>query len=194
LPADCTCLLTDRSPVSGLPDHVMAGRLTAQPTAAGELGGHIDRPSPEWDDAAPIALTTVESMRFLLNIIWLVLCGFWMAIVYVIAGIIMCILIITIPFGIASFRIAGFALWPFGRTIVNKPGAGAPSFIGNVIWFLLAGLWLAIGHLVTGVLLMITIIGIPLGLADFKLIPVSLAPLGKDIVPLQDRYGIRTVS
>lgn len=133
-------------------------------------------------------------MRFLLNIIWLVLCGFWMAIVYVIAGIIMCILIITIPFGIASFRIAGFALWPFGRTIVNKPGAGAPSFIGNVIWFLLAGLWLAIGHLVTGVLLMITIIGIPLGLADFKLIPVSLAPLGKDIVPLQDRYGINTVS
>jgi len=133
-------------------------------------------------------------MRFLLNIIWLVLCGFWMAIVYTIAGVIMCILIITIPFGIASFRIAGFALWPFGRTIVNKPGAGAPSFIGNVIWFLLAGLWLAIGHLVTGVLLMITIIGIPLGLADFKLIPVSLAPLGKDIVPLPDRYGMQTVS
>ena len=133
-------------------------------------------------------------MRFVLNIIWLVLCGFWMAIAYVITGIIACILIITIPFGIASFRIAGFALWPFGRTIVNKPGAGAPSFVGNVIWFLLAGLWLAIGHLVTGVLLMITIIGIPLGLADFKLIPVSLAPLGKDIVPLQDRYGINTVS
>jgi uncharacterized membrane protein YccF (DUF307 family) len=133
-------------------------------------------------------------MRFLLNIIWLVLCGFWMAIVYVLAGVIMCILIITIPFGIASFRIAGFALWPFGRTVVNKPGAGAPSFIGNVLWFLLAGLWLAIGHLVTGVLLMITIIGIPLGLADFKLIPVSLAPLGKDIVRLQDQHALNTVS
>jgi uncharacterized membrane protein YccF (DUF307 family) len=133
-------------------------------------------------------------MRFLLNIIWLVLCGFWMAIVYVLAGVIMCILIITIPFGIASFRIAGFALWPFGRTVVSKPGAGAPSFIGNVLWFLLAGLWLAIGHLVTGVLLMITIIGIPLGLADFKMIPVSLAPLGKDIVRLQDQYALNTVS
>ena len=133
-------------------------------------------------------------MRTLLNIIWLVLCGFWMAIVYVLAGVIMCILIITIPFGIASFRIAGFALWPFGRTVVSKPGAGAPSFIGNVLWFLLAGLWLAIGHLVTGVLLMITIIGIPLGLADFKMIPVSLAPLGKDIVRLQDQYALNTVS
>jgi uncharacterized membrane protein YccF (DUF307 family) len=133
-------------------------------------------------------------MRLFLNIIWLVLCGFWMAIAYVITGIIACILIITIPFGIASFRIAGFALWPFGRTVVNKPGAGAPSFIGNVIWFIFAGLWLAIGHLVTGIALMITIIGIPLALADFKLIPISLAPLGKDIVPLDDRYRLQTVA
>ncbi|MGS0687175.1 YccF domain-containing protein [Nakamurella sp. GG22] len=133
-------------------------------------------------------------MRLILNIIWLVLCGFWMAIAYVITGIIACILIITIPFGIASFRIAGFALWPFGRTVVNKPGAGAPSFIGNVIWFIFAGLWLAIAHLVTGVALMITIIGIPLALADFKLIPISLAPLGKDIVPLDDRYRLQTVA
>jgi uncharacterized membrane protein YccF (DUF307 family) len=132
-------------------------------------------------------------MRLLLNIIWLVLCGFWMAIAYVITGIIACILIITIPFGIASFRIAGFALWPFGRTVVNKPAAGAPSFIGNVIWFIFAGLWLAIAHLITGIALMITIIGIPLALADFKLIPISLAPLGKDIVPLEDRYRLQTV-
>ncbi len=133
-------------------------------------------------------------MRLILNIIWLVLCGFWMAIAYVITGIIACILIITIPFGIASFRIAGFALWPFGRTVVNKPGAGSPSFIGNVIWFIFAGLWLAIAHLVTGIALMITIIGIPLALADFKLIPISLAPLGKDIVPLDDRYRLQTVA
>src|ERR1700712_495722 len=133
-------------------------------------------------------------MRFLLNIIWLVLCGFWMFLAYIITGIIVCIFIITIPFGIASFRIAGFALWPFGRTMVNKPGAGAPSFIGNVIWFLFAGLWLAIGHLVTGIALCITIIGIPLGLADFKLIPISLAPLGKQIVPLGDPHQMQTVS
>ncbi len=133
-------------------------------------------------------------MRTLLNIIWLVLCGFWMAIAYLFFGIIACIFIITIPFGIASFRIAGFALWPFGRTMVNKPDAGAPSFIGNVIWFLVAGLWLAIGHIVSGVLLCITIIGIPLGLADFKLIPISIAPLGKQIVKLNDPAALNTVS
>ena len=133
-------------------------------------------------------------MRVLLNIIWLVLCGFWMFLAYVLTGIIVCIFIITIPFGIASFRIAGFALWPFGRTMVNKPGAGAPSFIGNVIWFIFAGLWLAIGHLVTGIALCITIIGIPLALANFKLIPISLAPLGKQIVPLNDPAALHTVS
>jgi uncharacterized membrane protein YccF (DUF307 family) len=132
-------------------------------------------------------------MRLILNIIWLVLCGFWMFLAYIITGIIVCIFIITIPFGIASFRIAGFALWPFGRTMVNKPDAGAPSFIGNVIWFIFAGLWLAIAHLVTGVALMITIIGIPLALANFKLIPVSLAPLGKQIVKLNDPYALQTV-
>ena len=133
-------------------------------------------------------------MRIILNVIWLVFGGLWLALGYFVAGVICCILIITIPFGIASFRMASYALWPFGRTVIDKPTAGAWSVIGNVIWFLLAGLWLAIGHLVTGVLLMITIIGIPLGLADFKLIPVSLAPLGKDIVPLPDRYGMQTVS
>jgi|SRR6185312_6911010 len=128
-------------------------------------------------------------MRTLLNIIWLVLCGFWMALGYVVAGIICCILIITIPFGIASFRIAGFALWPFGRTIVLDPSAGAPSLVGNVIWFVFAGLWLAIGHLVTGVALCLTIIGIPLGIGSFKMIPVSLVPLGKIIVPVPALNG-----
>lgn len=133
-------------------------------------------------------------MRVILNIIWLVLCGFWMFLGYILAGIVACILIITIPFGIASFRIAGFALWPFGRTMVNKPGAGAPSFIGNVIWFLFAGLWLAIGHLLTGLALCITIIGIPLAIANFKLIPISLAPLGKEVVRLGDSHALQTVS
>lgn len=121
-------------------------------------------------------------MRLVLNVIWLVLSGFWMFLAYLLAGVICCILIITIPWGIASFRIANYALWPFGRTIVDRPTAGTISFLGNVIWFVFAGLWLAIGHLVTGVLMCITIIGIPLGLASFKLIPVSIAPLGKEIV------------
>src|SRR6478735_1758011 len=122
-------------------------------------------------------------MRVVLNIIWLVLCGIWMAIGYVIAGVICCILIITIPFGIASFRIANYALWPFGRTAVRKPTAGVGSAIGNVIWILVAGIWLAIGHALTGVAMCLTIIGIPLGIASFKMIPISLLPLGREIVP-----------
>ncbi|TDC58162.1 YccF domain-containing protein [Actinomadura sp. KC345] len=126
-------------------------------------------------------------MRTLLNLLWLVLAGFWLAVSYVLAGIVCCILIITIPFGIASFRIAGFALWPFGRTTVPRRDAGAGSLLGNVIWIIVAGWWLALGHLFTGTLLCITIIGIPFGIANFKLIPVSLAPLGREIVPSGDR-------
>ncbi|MFC0434011.1 YccF domain-containing protein [Kutzneria buriramensis] len=121
-------------------------------------------------------------MKTLLNLIWLVLCGFWMALGYAVAGLICCALIITIPFGIASFRMASYALWPFGRTLVDKPGAGAGAALGNIIWLVFAGWWLALGHLVTGFLLCVTIIGIPLGVANFKLIPVSLLPLGKEIV------------
>jgi uncharacterized membrane protein YccF (DUF307 family) len=130
-------------------------------------------------------------MRTILNLIWLVLAGFWLAVGYVIAGLICCILIVTIPFGIASFRIAGYALWPFGRTIVDKRGAGAGSVLGNVIWVIFAGWWLALGHLTTGIALCITIVGIPLGLANFKLIPISLFPLGKDIVPTDAPFATR---
>lgn len=132
-----------------------------------------------------------ESMRTLLNLIWLVLAGFWLAIGYAIAGVICCVLIVTIPFGIASFRIAGFTLWPFGRTMVDKPSAGAGAVLGNIIWVVFAGWWLALGHLVTGIALCVTIIGIPLGLANFKLIPISLLPLGKEIVPTDQPFAVR---
>jgi uncharacterized membrane protein YccF (DUF307 family) len=121
-------------------------------------------------------------VRLLLNIIWFVLAGLWMAIGYAIAALICFILIITIPFGIASLRIALFALWPFGRTVVKRSDAGLASGFGNILWLVLCGWWLAIVDLVTGVLLCLTIIGIPLGLASFKLIPVSLLPLGREIV------------
>lgn len=124
-------------------------------------------------------------MRFLLNLLWLVLSGFWMFLAYMVVGFLWCITIIGIPFGIASFRIGLFALWPFGRTIVPKPGAGVGAGIGNVFWFILSGIWLAIAHAISGVLLCLTIIGIPLGLANFKMIPISLFPLGKDIVPIR---------
>jgi uncharacterized membrane protein YccF (DUF307 family) len=126
-------------------------------------------------------------VRLILNLIWLVLAGFWLAIVYVLAGILAFILIITIPFGIASFRIAAFALWPFGRRIVRRSDAGAGSTIGNILWIILFGWELALAHLITGIALCITIIGIPLGLANLKLIPVSLTPLGREIVPTSDR-------
>jgi uncharacterized membrane protein YccF (DUF307 family) len=128
----------------------------------------------------------IDGVRTLLNIIWLLLCGIWMALGYLLAGIICCLLIITIPFGLASFRIGSFALWPFGRTLVRRVDAGAPSVIGNVIWIIVAGLWLAIAHVLTAIALGLTIIGLPLALANLKLVPVSLTPLGRVIVPISD--------
>ena len=133
-------------------------------------------------------------MRVLLNIIWFIFGGLWLAIGYVLAGIIACILIITIPFGIAAFRIALFALWPFGRTVVRRADAGVGSGIGNVLWFLLFGWWLTLLHLITGIVQCITIIGIPLGLANFKMIPISLTPLGREIVPVDQAYGSSQVT
>jgi uncharacterized membrane protein YccF (DUF307 family) len=124
-------------------------------------------------------------VRLILNIVWFVLAGLWMAIGYAIAALICFVLIITIPFGIASLRIAMFALWPFGKTVVKRSDAGIASGIGNVIWFILCGWWLAIGHLITGTLLCLTVIGIPLGLANFKLIPVSLLPMGREIISIE---------
>ncbi len=125
-------------------------------------------------------------MRTLLNIIWLVLCGWWMALLYCVAGVVMCILIITIPFGLQAFKLAGFMLWPFGRAVVRREDAGAPSVIGNVIWVVLVGWELAIGHLVSAFFLAITIIGIPLALANLKLVPISLLPFGRTIVPAEE--------
>src|SRR3954464_13795879 len=129
-------------------------------------------------------------MRLILNIIWFFLCGLWMAIGYAFAALICFILIITIPFGIAALRIALFALWPFGKTVVKRHDAGVASGIGNIIWFVLCGWWLTLGHLITGVALCLTIIGIPLGLANFKLIPVSLMPLGRDIVGVEEAQAM----
>jgi uncharacterized membrane protein YccF (DUF307 family) len=128
-------------------------------------------------------------MRILLNVIWLVFGGLFLALGYAIAGVVCCVLIITIPFGLASFRMANYCLWPFGRSVVRKPTAGALSVVGNIIWFLVAGWWLALGHIISAIVQFITVIGIPLGLANIKLVPVSLAPLGHRIV---DGGDIRT--
>ena len=130
-------------------------------------------------------------MRLVLNVIWLVFCGIWMSIAYALAGLacfLLFFLVITIPFGIASFRIANYVLWPFGRTIDRREHAGVASLIGNIIWIILFGWWLAIGHLAFGLAMCLTIIGIPLGLASFKIIPVTLVPLGVRIVPTEQAY------
>ena len=125
----------------------------------------------------------------MLNIIWLVFAGFWLAVGYVAAGVICCVLIITIPFGVASFRIAGYALWPFGREVVDSPTSGVLSAVGNVVWLVVAGIWLALGHIASAIAMAITIIGIPLAIANLKMVPISLMPLGKDIVSVDSRPG-----
>ncbi len=130
-------------------------------------------------------------MRIVLNVLWLVLAGFWLALGYVFAALICFILIITIPFGIAALRIAAHTLWPFGATVVRDPDAGAASTIGNVIWVLFCGWWLALAHIVAGIALCVTIIGIPLGLACFKLVPVSFWPLGSEIVSVEEADALR---
>jgi uncharacterized membrane protein YccF (DUF307 family) len=137
----------------------------------------------------PATLIGNVMIRVILNVIWLVLCGVWVAIAYATAGLLCFVLIITIPFGIAAFRIAAYVLWPFGRTIDRRPGAGAGALIGNVLWIILFGWELALGHLITGILLCLTIIGIPLGMASFKIIPVTLVPLGVRIVPVDQPYA-----
>lgn len=122
-------------------------------------------------------------MRTILNIIWVILAGWALFLGYLVAGVILCIPIVTIPWAIASFRLANYALWPFGRDVIDRPTSGVGSVLGNIVWVVLAGWWLAIGHILSGIALCLTIIGIPMGIADFKMVPISLMPLGKEIVP-----------
>jgi uncharacterized membrane protein YccF (DUF307 family) len=123
-------------------------------------------------------------VRTLGNVLWLVLCGIWFAAAYAIAGVLMLCPIVTIPLATQSFKLAGYALWPFGRAIVDRPDRSAiVSGIGNIIWLILAGLWIAVGHVITGAIFCITIIGIPFGVANFKLARLAIWPFGKTIVP-----------
>lgn len=128
-------------------------------------------------------------MRVVLNVIWFVLSGLWLGILYAFAGIVMCLLIITIPFGLQAFKLAGYAVWPFGRTVVPRRDAGAPSLIGNILWLVLIGWWLTAAHLITALALAITIIGIPFAIANLKLIPMALWPMGREIVPADETTG-----
>jgi len=136
-------------------------------------------------------------VRLLANIIWFVFAGFWLFVGYAFAALLCFVFIVTIPFGIAALRIAFFGVWPFGRAVVPQAGKGVGSSVGNVLWFILGDWWLALLHLITGLLLCLTIIGIPFGLANFKLINVSMRPFGREIVSVDEarRRGINgTVS
>lgn len=123
-----------------------------------------------------------DEMRTLLNIIWFLFGGVWLWLGYMFFGIIACIFIVTIPAGIASFRIASYVLWPFGKRVVDMPNAGAGSALMNILWFFVAGLWLALGHVMTALAQSITIIGIPVAIANIKMIPITCFPFGKMVV------------
>ena len=126
-------------------------------------------------------------MRLLLNVLWFVFgSGFLLAIGYGVAALLCFVFIVTIPFGVAALRLASYSLWPFGRTLVTKPSAGLASGAANVVWVVIAGWWLALGHILTGIAQCVTIIGIPFGVANFKLVPAAFWPLGREVVDLAD--------
>lgn len=131
-------------------------------------------------------------MTLLLNLLWFVLGGFWMGLGWLLAGALMIVTIVGIPWAGAAFSIASFSFWPFGRVAVDRrmltgredAGTGPLGFIGNIVWFVLAGWWLALGHLVHAVALALTIIGIPFALQHLKLAILAIAPIGQEIVPV----------
>jgi uncharacterized membrane protein YccF (DUF307 family) len=122
-------------------------------------------------------------MRFLGNLLWLIFGGIIIAVEYFIGSLILMITIVGIPFGLQTLKMASLALWPFGRdTRVDIRASGCLYIIMNIIWLLTGGLWIALTHAVFGLILCITIIGIPFGLQHFKLTAIALSPFGRDIV------------
>jgi uncharacterized membrane protein YccF (DUF307 family) len=122
-------------------------------------------------------------MNTLGNLIWLIFGGLFSAIGYFVGGLVLCLTVIGIPFGLQCFKLGYFMIWPFGRQVVSSTSStGCLSLLLNIIWILCGGLWLAIGHIVFGLLLFITIIGIPFARQHFKMVEVALMPFGKDIV------------
>lgn len=132
-------------------------------------------------------------LRFIGNVLWLLIAGWSMCIAYLLAGLLLAITIVGIPFAIASWRLAFFVIWPFGRTAVHDPNrVPGVSAIANILWFILAGWWLALGHILTGIVLCITIIGIPFGIQSIKLAALAIAPLAREIVSTDDpRYFVQ---
>jgi uncharacterized membrane protein YccF (DUF307 family) len=129
-------------------------------------------------------------MRTVGNVLWFLLAGWWLALYYVLCGLIACLLVVTIPFGIAAFRLAGYSLWPFGRTVEVRRDAGAASMIGNILWIVLFGWHLCLAHIVAGIAFCLTIIGIPFGIAAFKLSALALVPLGTRVVDIDSQRSL----
>jgi len=135
----------------------------------------------------------MSALAFLLNVLWIVFGGLWMAVAWIVAAVVMAITIIGLPWARAAFNIALYTLLPFGQKAVSRAeysgtddlGTGLLGFVGNLIWLVLAGWWLALGHLITAFLLAITIIGIPFAWAHLKLAGIALWPIGKMIVPAE---------
>ena len=131
------------------------------------------------------------ALSLLLNILWIVFGGLWMAIGWVIAAVLMAITIVGLPWTRAAFNIASYTLLPFGQKAVSRAqyagsadvGTGPLGVLGNIVWLVLAGWWLALGHLITAILLAVTIVGIPFAWAHLKLAGIALWPIGKMIVP-----------
>ena len=136
----------------------------------------------------------MSAFSLLLNLLWIIFGGLWMAAAWLIAAVIMAISIIGIPWARAAFNIAFYTLLPFGQKAVARDqysgredvGTGPLGVIGNIVWLVLAGWWLALGHLLTAVLLAVTIIGIPFAWAHLKLAGIALWPIGKIIVPADE--------
>lgn len=121
------------------------------------------------------------------NVLWFVLAGLWLAIGYAIGGLVLCITIVGIPFGVQAFKLAGFVLWPFGRRAVARPEAlGVVDIVFNVLWLLVFGWELFVAHVVAGLLLCVTIVGIPFGVQAFKLGLLALWPFGRTVVASDD--------
>jgi uncharacterized membrane protein YccF (DUF307 family) len=145
---------------------------------------------------------SMSFFAFLLNLLWIVFGGLWMAVAWAIAAVVMAITIIGLPWTRAAFNIALYTLLPFGQRAVSRAdyyggedlGTGPLGVLGNLLWLVLAGWWLALGHLATAIMLAVTIIGIPFAWAHLKLAGLALWPIGKIIVPADDaapRYPIR---
>ncbi|MFN8039032.1 MAG: YccF domain-containing protein [Acidimicrobiales bacterium] len=117
------------------------------------------------------------------NVLWLVIAGWSLALSYLAAALVMLIFIITIPFSVQCVKLAAYALWPFGRTVVDEPGVRPMGMLGNLLWFVFAGWWLALVHVLAGLVLCVTIIGIPFGIQCWKMARLALLPFGKRIVP-----------